>query len=280
MRFGIRTLLIVLLLAAAGLAEWRYRADRAKARERAMESLLSVPDPLGKGFNPVDLVRAVNSLHSLGRSQALVVLREFSQKNPNEGYSSPHQALDLVVPLLFDRRNPEDKFPVLNVMAFVSESEQSFMPLLRQWGNPVVVENGIPFHTVIHGIVLGNPGDQSHLIDWAEQAARFREAPMVPADDPFAAVEELIGELQRNDRLSEFPVSPDTLSHLRLQVFRSIANIPGVSPVNLLPESGDLSSWHELRDKLRSRNLRWDQVQQGYVADGGTMAPVDPAKQP
>lgn len=111
MRYSLRTLLIMLLLAAAGLAVWRYQANRGIARERAMESLLSVPDPIGKDYNSVDPVRAVNLLHSLGRSDALIVLREFSKKYPNEGHSSPHQALDLVVPLVFDRLNPDDKFP-------------------------------------------------------------------------------------------------------------------------------------------------------------------------
>lgn len=157
----------------------------------------------------------------------------------------------------------------------MSESHEPYLLRARQWDNGVAVEDGIPFHTIKFGMILGNPGDQSFLVDWAEQAARFREDPMVPADDPFAAVEELIKQLQRAKGESENPVSFDTLNHLRMQVVRSIAQLPGVSPADVLSESGDSGAWQALRDKCRSMNLRWDGERQAYAADSAEAVPGD-----
>ncbi len=116
-------------------------------------ALASAPNPIGWDFNPVSLIRAVNQLHQLGRNDALVALEQFEKTYSNEGYTGPHQSLGLVMPLLFDRRNPDEKYPRRKYKwdpSEVSESGGSVGIELDQdsWSIMIMVEDGIPFHTV------------------------------------------------------------------------------------------------------------------------------------
>src|SRR5262245_13623857 len=89
-RFGLRTLLLVTMLAAIGVAWWRSQVSLRQAREEtrneALRLLATAPDPLGQDYDPIRLVRAVNKLHAMGRDEAILTLEAFIKKYPNEGY--------------------------------------------------------------------------------------------------------------------------------------------------------------------------------------------------
>lgn len=171
MRFGIRSLLTLILIAACGLGCWTWHHRRVERREAAIKAVAAAPDPLGWDFNPVSLIRAINQLHSLGQRDALMALEQFDKTYPNEGYSCPHQSLELVMPLLFDRRNPEEKYP--RPKNWFDQSEGIVLDQ-ESWDYWIIVEDGIPFHTVMIGGTSGMPGNHSYLIGWARDYATTR----------------------------------------------------------------------------------------------------------
>lgn len=262
MRFGIRFLLVLILGAALGLAWWRMRIDAVRERERAIELLVASPDPLGWDYDPSALIRTVNQLHSRGRQDAIETLVEFNHRYPNEGYSSPHQTLELVVPLLFNRRNPEDPLP--RPIDWFDPSKGIELTE-DEWSHYIVVKNGIPFHTVEIGGTSGMPGDQGYLVTWAREHARMRSTPMTPEDNPFVAAEAILKTLadEGGDDAAEYFWS--TKRHIRMQVYRAVSHVLSVeSKDDLLPY--DDERWGLLKAKCTDLGLFWDSNRQAYSA--------------
>src|SRR5262245_53400137 len=150
-RFGLRSLLLLTMLSAIGLAWWRsqlaVRQAREGARKEALELLATAPNPLGWDYDPIKLARAVNKLHSMGRDEAILTLEAFIKKYPNDGYDCPHQSLKLVIPLLFMRRNPAEKLP----SSAKWDGSSGFKLTYDRWYEDFVVEQGLPFHTEVIG---------------------------------------------------------------------------------------------------------------------------------
>ncbi|MEM6473590.1 MAG: hypothetical protein AAF802_28785 [Planctomycetota bacterium] len=63
------------------------------------------------------------------------------------------------MPLLFDRRNPDDKYPTPKNWFDPSEGIALTEDSWRYW---IAIEDGIPFHTVMIGGTSGMPGTQSY----------------------------------------------------------------------------------------------------------------------
>jgi hypothetical protein len=216
MRYSIRSILALILVTAFGLGVWTWYRYRAQRREVAIAALTSAPYPTGIDFNPASLVRSVNQLHSLGKQDVLLALHEFEEAYPNRGYSSPHQSLGLVIPLLFDRKNPEDKYPRFRDSSDPTKGIELSEDSWRYW---IVIEDGIPFHTVYIAGTSGSAGSRNYLIEWANDHARLRDTPMTPGE-LFPAAERVMRRVGvgKNDKASLYW----TIQHIRMQVFRSV----------------------------------------------------------
>ena len=259
LRYGIRPLLIVVLIAACGLAIWTSHRTRVERRAAAINAIAAAPDPLGWNFNPVSLIRAVNQLHSLGHHDALMALKTFDATYPNEGFSSPHQSLKLVMPLLFDRRNPEDKYPRPKNWFDPSEgielSEDS-------WDCWIMVEDGVPFHAVAIGGYSGRkPGNLSYLIEWANDHARLRESPMIPGD-LFQAAEKVMLKLAKDNE--EAGSTKWKNEHIRMQVYRAVEHLLELSEDDETLIPFDDKRWQRLKKRCEELAIEWSKELQAF----------------
>lgn len=252
LRFGIRSLLTLVLIAACGLSCWTWHRHRIERREAAIKAVAAAPNPLGWDFNPVSLIRAVNQLHSLGRRDALMALEQFDKTYPNEGYSCPHQSLELVMPLLFDRRNPDEKYPCPKNWFDPSEG---IVLDKDSWDYWIMVEDGIPFHTVMIVGTSGMPGNQSYLIEWANDHARLRESPMIPGD-LFQAAEKVMLKLAEDEKEKES--SEWTNRHIRMQVYNAVEHLLGLSEGDDALMPYDNQSWQLLKDRCEELGVVWN----------------------
>lgn len=263
-RFGLSFLLGLVLLVACCLAVWNWHSQRDTNRQAAIAAMVAAPDPLGWDYDPASLIRAVNAFHSLGRSDALIALKEFEAKYPNEGYSCPHQFLELVMPLLFDRRNPDDKYPSPKNWFDPSEGIELTKDSWRYW---IAIEDGVPFHTVIIGGTSGAPGTQSYLIEWADKHARLRESPMVPGD-LFAAAEKVmvkLAEEQDNDDSTDW-----TNRHIRMQVYRAVRHLLNVSEDDDEFAPYDDERWKTFRERCEALKIRWNEQTQAFTSNAAS----------
>src|SRR4029079_9114932 len=98
-------------------------------------------------------------------------LRRFAKDYPSTGDPDDrHEALRLVIPLLFDRSDPEDRFPSM----FPNDGR----PRRYQFGttdwpyfsSEICVMDDVPFNRCSIRAFAGSMADFSYAIDWAEKS--------------------------------------------------------------------------------------------------------------
>lgn len=264
LQFSLRSLLILMLLAGLVFAWWSQRIRRQEREEQAIRLLAECPDPLGWEYNPVPLVRAVNHLQRMGKADAIKALRRFAAENPNVGYRSPHQSLEFVVPLLFDRMEPEDRFP--DGPFPWDENIKEFELVKREWQIWMDVEGDIPFHTVHIGGTSGMPGDQTYLVEWADLHGRLRTTPLRPVDNPFEAAERELARLKKPD--DDEGVFYWTQRHIYVQVHAAVSPLVSTGDpeqdYELTPY--DVEIWNKLKERCLALGIHWSDETQAYVA--------------
>src|SRR5262245_30749764 len=84
LQFSLRTMLLVILVAALGLGWYSRELRRRERIEKAVQLLAAAPKMTGWDHDPVALIRAANALHSLGKKDAIDALRRFAARYPND----------------------------------------------------------------------------------------------------------------------------------------------------------------------------------------------------
>lgn len=237
-----------------------------------LQLLCECPNPLGwDEYNPITLVRAVNHLRSLGKDDAIAALRAFARLAPVESSSVRHrktasidttdqQRLCLIIPLLFERKNPEVKFPTNEDFSHDGSDEW--------WDFRVSVEDDIPFHnTKIVGRTGPPDPPRGYLVEWAAKHGKLREKPLRPADDPLAAADSLYAKLAAKEP-DWHPLYEDILrTHVRHQAWRIVAPFMESERAKNWPGGLDDTEWQELKAKAERLNIRWSEERQEYVTE-------------
>ena len=263
MRFGIKTAFLLITMLAVGLAFFQMHRRHKESTKQAYDSVSDSPNYLGYDeYDPVKLVRAVNHLQTLGKNESLRVLKKFHAANKNDGYTSPHQSVVLIVPFLFDRIDTSEGYP-LPKNRYDSEANGEFSLAGKDWGLYIEVVDGIPFHTVLVG-TSGWPPDREYLLKWAEKRGKIRVKTMKPSDDPFLAADTLIAKLNNARGDEEGLISEMLINHIRFQVFRSMSHLPTISGDNDENLPFDNERWRRLEDSCKSQGLFWDTKSQQY----------------
>ena len=263
-QWSLRSLLATMLVAGVAFGWWAHRIRHQRERDRAVQILALAPNWTGWEFDPVALVRAVNHLQSVGKEEAIAALRQFAAEYPADGgHDVPHQALELVVPLLFDRVNPEDRYPDTDPF----EKQGNYTLTLDAWSTWVEVEDGLPIHTVTLGGTSGFFADNTYLIDWAEKHARLRSTPLVPCDDPVGAVDRLDARMREkieNDQES-LKAYQWTAWHMRRQAYTAIQPLLKDDPQDSKWTLGRDEDWEDFKRYAATLDIRWSKTEQRYV---------------
>lgn len=164
--------------------EQAINLDPSIEQEEVVSLLSKAPLPMDQG-DPVSLIKAVNRLFALGKSDAIVSIREFVNANPSP---VAQQRLCLIIPLLFapvDRELPPEPW---------------FDRKREVWSGAggrleVAVHGGIPFDISGEYTIDGYVAPIGPLVDWAARYGDFRSSPLVPTNDPISAADALHCEM-------------------------------------------------------------------------------------
>jgi hypothetical protein len=266
LQFSLRTMLLGMVAAALVFAWFRQRMEREERIEKAVALLAKAPSQYSLVYDPIALVRAVNALQGLGKEDAIAALRRFAARYPSFGDPhSPHMSLTLVMPLLFERIDPEDEYPSLWITA------------RADWQGFLSIYDDIPFRRG-HVSLMGQEGDKIDLIDWADTHGRLRATPLRPGDDPFQAAEKAIESWTAQHEIDRSPtkiISPVEEAQkkefaaktMRVEGLGCVAPLLGIAP-DKLPYLGSRNDaeWSRLKAECRRLGVRWSEDKQEYVA--------------
>jgi len=257
-QFSLRGLMLLVLAVGIGLGWWTFRRNEQLRREqridRAVQLLGECPDPLGIDYNPVPLIRAVNHLHSMGQADAIKVLRRVEAEEP---ISRAQESLQLVIPLLFTAKDPEDPLPFSSLGG---KGDLQKDP----WGNWINVEGDIPFHTKMIQAYSGPTMTDSGLVEWAERQGRLRTTPLRPADDLIGAADAMIQQLAP-DIKDQSDESYWIRYHIHEQIYCTLEPILPKQVPHKFRNPDDEAAWSEFKKKCHDLKLHWNEEQQHYA---------------
>ena len=258
-QFTLRGLMLLVLVVGLGLGGWTFHANNQIRREqqidRAVQLLGECPDPRGFQYNPVPLIRAVNHLQSMGQEDAIKALRRVEVKGLD---SRAQEALQLVIPLLFLPKDPENSLPSANLGRQCDMQKDP-------WGNRINVEQDIPFHTeMIHASSGPPPYTDSRLVEWAEREGRIRATPLRAADDLIGAADAIIERLHPETK-DESGESYWTRYHIREQVYAALETVLPKQDPDVSKGPDDEPAWNELKRQCQTLRLHWNEELQNYV---------------
>ena len=156
--------------------------------DHARQLIRQTPSPF-ESPNPLAVIRVVNCLHSLGRQQAIALLRQIAPEerstvhDPEDTEEAAEvakyedslwdaQSVSTIVPLLFE----VEQGGVLPPAVWYDKDK-------RQWTigcGVLVVQDGIPFNACDVWQLEGSLGTTLPLVDWAAAHGKLRETPSIP----------------------------------------------------------------------------------------------------
>ncbi len=216
----------------------------------------------------VDLIRAVNALHRLGKQQALKTLEryiELTYGNPSVDEHDELAVVSWILLVLFKPAQVDDPPPAPN------DADRRPPAQANSPTYPLVVQDNIPFLVGTRrtpafaggGLGGGPPAQWSH-IRWYRKNGVLRERPLHPRGDPVLAAASLLRSPQF--KLLDEDARQQATRSVRLQAISMVA-----APLELFrirstedPELGD-RSWHELVERAKKSGVRWSSTRQAFV---------------
>ena len=178
-------------------AQSRTDSTLAHARQLICEtpSPFDFPDALA-------VIRVVNCLHSLGKEQAIALLREIAPEDRRGGIVCDPESTEYAEALAKHGDSLWDAKRVCTIVPLLFDVEPGGTPPPEDWYDKgkwqwpywcgaFVVEDGIPFNTSGEWDLGGSLSTTLPLVDWAAAHGKLRETPLVPHGDPLAAADTL-----------------------------------------------------------------------------------------
>jgi hypothetical protein len=208
--------------------------------------------------NGVELIRAVNSLHPLGKERALATLEKYVALTPDSGYGSDQEIVFWIIRMLFEPVRLGDRIPYPGIAVFLDDRA---VPDAVKWPlNPMAVYGDVPFmvgHRINGSGVPEHPGSHIH---WARLHGAIRDEPLVPTGNPLGAAEAIL-------RSPRFKVLDKFSRDHATQAIRSqaLAMVKGlVQPVGKDHSIAD-DQWRSRLKTATETGIHWDTKRQVFV---------------
>jgi hypothetical protein len=147
----------------------------------AVKAIHNSPRVYGGAFNPLGLIRAVNTLHPLGKERAIDALRAYFQlSRRRHDHLFDEQRIFLIVRVLFD-----GEMPRMNIGG--PDADETGWPLF-----PITVVDDVPFMVCNGYSLTGKAEPASSHIDYVEKSCSFRAKPLAPTSSPAVAAAKLL----------------------------------------------------------------------------------------
>lgn len=234
------------------------------------------PSPEPGGFDPVNLMRAVNHLQKLGVKQSLRLLRTYHDLATGEDsyrkwcYDLDEQRIFLIVRLLFVRKDGIPEMPAMRIGATAPQipRENKEWPLF-----PLALDGDIPFFMASGYWLTGVPESPLRHIEYCEKNCYLRKAPMTASKSPIEAIEDITGSNEWKALfLAQETHSPNDLAdclhkyHLRCQALRcfpSSLSLPTQLGRKFHPycsgSDNAEKAWQEYLKELKRIKLEWSE---------------------
>jgi hypothetical protein len=226
-----------------------------------------------RDFDPVRLIRAVNTLHALGRDGALRAIEAYLKLCDDRECSwelrlQPERVFP-ILQLLFVRADGVEQLPPLYLGLNVHPVEDSTSwPLF-----PIALSADVPFCVAGEGIAQGVPHPPEERVSFCREECRLRTRPLEPTLDPCAAADRLVegGTLEELESSSPWR----TTAHLGLPLYRQAMDAAGavvrVDPVfkdelKGRPDADIDRRWREYATGVAARRAVWSVELQDFVA--------------
>lgn len=226
-------------------------------------------------FNSAKLVRAVNHLAALGKTDAIQELRQFLKMARDSHHdplgrveenidTSDNTSVFLIVRLLFEPAKPGDELPPILTIPFAPippVADRALWPL-----HPLALQNDVPFLLVVDGAMGGQPQPPGEHVDWAEQHGRIRSTPLRPMDNPMIAAERLHALPQTtrlfSDKFHEY--DKDMLYQQAWNILEDACPDLFRSPPVRDDDCTSMPDWDQRLKHARQHTLRWNEREQRY----------------
>ncbi len=191
----------------------------------ALKTVHNAPKVEGYSFNPLGLIRAVNTLHALGKEKALAVLRAYHKLCRGNRDAFDEQRIFLIVRVLFEHES--GTMPRMNIGG-PDVSEEGW-PLF-----PITLVDDVPF-MVCNGYSLAGKAESPTVhIDYAETSCKLRATPLAPKSSPAVAAANLL-----NAHAGIKPYHRDEIQRQAIRTVEPILNTTGFS---------DLERWKKFAE--------------------------------
>jgi len=241
-------------------------------------------------YDPLPVIRIVNTLQPLGKEKALAVIGEYLRLSDEWSLASPRDGLFLVLRALFDLPGDIDpgRAGGFGAPSPPGPKDPQLIPTF-----PIVVVDGIPL-MLIRGYTLGGvPTPMEQVLEFYRDHGQLRSKPLLPADDPLAALAHLTNSrqwiyantnLQYIDYFSS--VEPDTderekamLMEELLKLIDSVYRLPADVLNDRLPcGEPPEPAWRKIVSDVSAKKIRWDPQQNLYVFPDGSHLPMPKKK--
>jgi len=267
-----------MFLLCAVFAAFVHRVMQSRRLSTAVKLLELAPNAAPR-FNAVglpsaaprlyaaSLVRTVNCLQSLGKDDAIEALRLFLAQHPlGSDNVGDHQCLEIVVPLLFKRRNEHDRLPM------PVDVHGEYKLVHTEWPIWVSTESDLPFDIVPASEQEYRPIDRTYLINWADQRGVLRARPMRPTDDIAAAAESLMEKLISSDG-SHIDDDSTLANYIRLQAMFCILHCWDTKYIEV--DGSDIDQWRAFKVDCKRLKIKWNTTTQMYETTYSTSLRLD-----
>jgi hypothetical protein len=245
----------------------------------------TAPGLVGDGYNPLPLIRIVNTLQPLGKEKALAAIGEYIRVSDAWSFfESPRGGMFLVLRTLFDLPDNADPYSAGGFGAPVPPPPKDPNRIPRY---PIVVVDDIPLMLASGYELEGMATPMETFVEFYQVHGTIRSHPLVPGNDPLAAVSHLVKSrqwiysdlsLQDTNYAMIFPDQDvreqAMLMEQLLRLTDSVYRMPADALGNRLPcgEPPDLA-WQKVVSDVSALKIKWDPRQNRYVFHDGTHLP-------
>ncbi len=197
-------------------------------------------------FNPIDVIKEVNAIVSLGAPQGLAILREFLRLGGNTS--------ECTVNMVFEIPADPQQVPYY----------------------PYYLVDGIPLSPIPPHSIFGMPIRHAVflLLDRLMKIGKMRTIPLRPTDMPWEIVEKLRTDSTISSNFGLLEKVQEQMLHLLGDVY------PSGRYISLSPgHSAFAKPWEQMVTEMNALDIHWDENSNEYVlANGKTLPPATAAK--
>ena len=249
--------------------------------------LNTAPGMQGYYYDPLPEIQIVNRLQPLGKAKALAAIAEYIRVSDSwSGARDPRCGMVLVLAVLFDL--PEGVYSYqagrFGAPSPPPPKDPNCIPRF-----PIAIVNDIPLMLVNGYVIAGGATPMENVVDFYRVHGYIRPAPLVPSNDPLAAITHLTNSPQwiyANTNLQQtgYWLEPtgdaereqSMLQDQLLRLIDPVCRLPlGVHGDQTLWGQPPQPTWENVVSNVSALHIKWDRKQNTYVlGDGSRLATV------